>query len=149
MDYTTEELQAFLNRAWLNASVDANSLPEQLLTEQQAALNFIASVGSLSHVSKNSTSQAYGGYNPGNLTMRQIVNLWTRLIEIYDDTKAAIVAAFATASIDIPDGFDFDPDVFAQMKNRLRVAGQADKMPDIRDLRVPLSRTATTEEVCA
>jgi hypothetical protein len=144
VDYTTQELAAFLNRAWNNAASGANTLPDQLIAEQQAALNFIATVGSLSHVSKNSTSQAYGGYNPGNLTVRQIVSIWTRLIEIHDDIKVKIVDAFTEAVIVIPADYDFDIDVFAQMKNFLRQQ-EMPRMPDIRDNRVPLARTVVYE----
>lgn len=137
-DYTDDELLAFLNRAWQNAGDGANSLETQLVTEQQSALAFIAPVGSLSHVSKNSTAQGYGGYNPGNLTLRQIVNIWTALTRIYDQVKAQIISAFSTSAISVPGDYDFDPDVFAQMKNFIAASNQASRLPDISYLRVPL-----------
>lgn len=140
-DFTNDELLAFLNRAWNNAGQGANSLPDQLITEQQAALAYLAPVGSLSHLSKNSTAQGYGGYNPGNLTLRQIVNIWTRLTEIYADVKSQITNAFSQASIVIPGDYDFDNDTYVLMQKFIRASDSAIRQPDIRDMRIPLSRT--------
>lgn len=133
-DFSTADLSAFLARAWMNAGAGANTLPDQLETERQAALAMLAPLGSLHYLSKNSTSQGYGGYNPGNLTLRQIVNIWGRLIEIHDDIKAKITDAFACASIPIPADYDFDNDVFAQMKNLLRQQ-ELPQVPDISMIR--------------
>lgn len=140
-DFTTADLSAFLARAWMNAGTEANTLPGQLETERQSALAMLAPLGTLSSLSKNSTSQGYGGYNPGNLTLRQVVSIWTRLIDIHDDVKAQITAAFAAAVIPIPSDYDFDNDVFSQMKTFLRVAGDAPQVPDLSQIRIPLVRT--------
>jgi hypothetical protein len=145
VDSNTDDLAAFLDRAWNNAKDGANALPEQLSIEQQAALNFIAPIGSVISVSKNSTSQSSGGYNPGNLTLRQVVGIWTKLIELYDEVKARIVSAAACDSVVLPDGFDFDGPVYQVMKSTLKVSGRVATSPDLRDLRVPLSRTETLE----
>ena len=141
MDIHTDDLAAFLDRAWNNASDRVNSLLAQLSIEQQAALNYIAPIGSVMSVSKNSTSQSSGGYNPGNLTLRQVVGIWTKLIQLYSDIQAKIVCAAADALVVIPAGFDFDDPIYAQMKMVLTLSGRVDKSPDLRDLRVPLSRT--------
>ena len=150
-DYTSDELLAFLNRAWNNAGADANSLPDQLVAEQQAAIAFIAPVGSVSHLSKNSTSLGYGGYNPGNLTIRQIVNIWTDLIRRYARVKDAIISAAACAvpPVDLT-GFDFDDSVFCQMKNQLAIECQADTVPDISTIRFGYcQRPVNPEFACA
>ena len=145
MDSNTDDLAAFLDRAWNNASDQANSLLEQLSIEQQSALNYIAPVGSIMSVSKNSTSQSSGGYNPGNLTLRQVVAIWTKLIQLYNDVRARIVSAAAYESVALSAGFDFDGPVYQVMKSTLTVSGRVATSPDLRDLRVPLSRTETTE----
>ena len=145
MDIHTDDLAAFLDRAWNNAKDAANSLPDQLSVEQQAALNYIAPVGSIMSVSKNSTSQSSGGYNPGNLTLRQIVGIWTKLIELYENVQSRIVSAAARDSVTLPAGFDFDGPVYQVMKSTLTVSGRVATSPDLRDMRVPLSRTETIE----
>jgi len=145
VDSNTDDLAAFLDRAWNNASDNANSLLDQLSIEQQAALNYIAPVGSIMSVSKNSTSQSSGGYNPGNLTLRQVVGIWTKLIQLYSDVQSRIVSAAACDSVALPAGFDFDGPVYRVMKSMLTVSGRVATSPDLRDLRVPLSRTETEE----
>lgn len=145
MDSNTDDLAAFLDRAWNNASDQANSLLAQLSIEQQAALDYIAPVGSIMSVSKNSTSQSSGGYNPGNLTLRQVVAIWTKLIQLYSDVQARIVASAKFESVVLPAGFDFDGPIYQIMKSMITISGRVATSPDLRDLRVPLSRTETRE----
>ncbi len=149
MDVNTDDLSAFLNRAWENAKNEANTLPGQLLIEQQAAINYIAT-GSLSTVGKNSTSQSYGGYNPGNLTHRQITEIFTILIRKEKECRNHIIACAERDDVTIPADFDLDPAVKDLIERALGVGSEATRIPDIRDLRIPLCRPAcTTTEVCA
>ena len=141
MDIHTDDLAAFLDRAWNNAAAASNTLLDQLSSEQQAALNYIAPVGSIMSVSKNSTSQSSGGYNPGNLTLRQVVGIWTKLIELYETVQARIIDAASDDAVAIPAGFDFDPSVYPIMKSVITSAGRVAIFPDLRDIRIPLSRT--------
>ena len=136
MDITTQDISAFLARAWQRAGDAANTLPDQLESERQAALDMIAPLGSISSVSKNSTSQASGGYNPGNLTLRQIVSIWTDLIARYNRIQAKIVelAACASPAVDLT-GFDFDGPVYTQMVNQLSIEADASGVPDISMIR--------------
>ncbi len=135
MDVDVELLEAFLNRAWNNAKEGANTLPEQLLIEQQNALNFIAS-GSLSSVSKNSAAQGYSGYNPGSLTQRQITRIFTTLIRYYQVVKDKIICEAAEAVVDLT-GFDFDQSVYDLLIKYFQVSTSADVLPDITELRFP------------
>lgn len=147
MDVNTDDLEAFLNLAWQNAQDGANTLPAQLLAEQQAALALLAK-GSVQSVGKNSTSQSYGYYGPGNLTHRQITNAFTTLRRFYQVVKDKIVAAFATAGITIPDGFDYDQPVYDQLVKYFQVTAEADRLPDISQLRYPTA-CLTGGAVCA
>ena len=141
MDVNTDDLEAFLNLAWQNAKDAANTLPEQLLAEQQAALSLLAK-GSIASVGKNAANQSYGYYGPGNLTHRQITNAFTTLRRYYQTVKDKIVCAFAKADIAVPDGFDFDQPVFDQLIKFFQVSAQAARLPDITDLRIPINRWA-------
>ena len=131
-DFSTDDLLAFLNRSWNNASVEANTLGGQLVTDQQAALNFIAT-GSIQHVSKNSTSQGYGGYNPGNLSQRQITAIYTRLIRDFNETLN-IITQKATAAGCTLAGYDFDNDVFTALTNGYNALSTTTTRPDIANL---------------
>lgn len=106
-DIANEIFLAFLQRSWLNAKDSANSLRDQLVADQQAALALIAS-GSVASVGKNSTSQSYKGFGPGSLTQEQITRLFTRLISGYDAAKERIDCAFARAGKVVLDNFDYD-----------------------------------------
>ena len=110
MDVSTDDLSAFLTRAWNNAKDGANTLPEQLEIEQQAALTLIAT-GSIASVGKNSAHQAYGNYNPGNLTQRQITSIYTQLKRAYYRLKDIITDKFNAAQIAIGN-FDFDVPIY-------------------------------------
>lgn len=136
MDVNTDDLSAFLNLAWQNAQDGANSLPAQLLAEQQNALALLAK-GSVQSVGKNSTSQSYGYYGPGNLTHRQITNAFTTLIRYYQTVKDKIIGAFATARIDVPADFDFDQPIYDQLTKFFQVSEQAPRLPNIAELRYP------------
>lgn len=144
MDVSTDDLSAFLARAWVLAPNNANTLRDQIVNEQQTALGMLAPVGSVAHVAKNSTSQSSGSYNPGNLTLRQVVNIWTQLLYLYDNCKDKIVDAFEDSAIQTPDDFDFDGSVFELMNKSLTVAGRTPTTPDLRDFRIPNARTDTT-----
>jgi len=142
VDVNTDDLSAFLNLAWQNASEAANSLSEQLLAEQQKALALIAS-GSVSSVGKNSANQSYGQYGPGNLTQRQITNIFTTLIRYYQviKDKIACLAAHVVPPVDMS-GYDYDPTIFSLLTQFFQVSTQAARLPDIADLRIPFGRFA-------
>ena len=71
-----------MDKAWTDASNDANSLVQQLMTEEQARLNLF-SMGSIGSVSKNSTSQSYTGPSGASLTVLQMQKLYRMLINLY------------------------------------------------------------------
>ena len=106
--------------------------------------------GSIASVGKNSAHQAYGNYNPGNLTLRQIVNIWSDLIARYDRIKAKIihVASKSTPPVDLT-GFDFDDPVFCQMKNQLAIENGANALPDISMIRFDYGRRGRPEFAAA
>ena len=79
-------MQACLDKAWTDSSNDANSLVQQLLTEEQARLNLF-SMGSIGSVSKNSTSQSYTGPSGASLTVLQMQKLYRMLINLYRQKK--------------------------------------------------------------
>lgn len=137
MDVNTDDLSAFLTRAWNNAQETANTLLPQLEAEQQQALTMLAS-GSVASLSKNTASQSYGGYNPGNLTHRQITNIFTTLIRQYQTLKDKLTCAIE-ASDDFTEGvpadYDYDPDIYALLTKYFQVSTQAARLPDITDLR--------------
>ena len=139
MDVNTDDLSAFLNLAWQNAKEGANTLSEQLLAEQQKAVSLLAS-GSVSSVGKNSASQSYGGYNPGNLTHRQITNIFTTLIRYYQTVKEKIIYEAEVAAIALDETFDFDQPIYDLLTRYFQVSTQAARLPDISDLRIPLDR---------
>ena len=137
MDVSTDDLSAFLNRAWQRAKDGANTLPDELLAQQQSVLELLAA-GSIASLGKNSTSQSYAYYSPGTLTHRQIANIFTTLIRYYEVVKAKIVEAAAEASVSLTD-FDFDQPVYDLLNRYFQVSAQAARLPDIRDLRIPIS----------
>jgi hypothetical protein len=132
-DFSTDDLLAFLNRSWTTAGNESNTLGPQLLADQQAAVNFIAPVGSLSHVSKNSTSQGYGGFNPGNLTIRQITAIYTRLLRDFNATLSDITKKAVTAGCTIT-SYDFDNDVYNAMVSHYNAQSVENSRPDITNL---------------
>ena len=138
MDVSTDDLSAFLTRAWNNAKAGANTLPDQLETEQQAALNLIATAGSIASVGKNSAHQAYGNYGPGNLTSRQITQIYTRLKRDYFTLKKMIQDAFANAAISITGTFDFDDPIYDGLIRWYDLNETAEIRPSIINLNLPV-----------
>jgi hypothetical protein len=134
VDVNTDDLSAFLNLAWQKAGDAANTLPEQLLKEQQAALTLIAT-GSVATVAKNSTSQSYGFYGPGNLTHRQITAIFTTLIRYYQTVKDKIIWAAAQSAVALDATFDFDQPIYDLLTKYFQVSTSAAVLPDITDLR--------------
>ena len=132
-DVSPEILSAFLNSAWNSAKSGANTLRDQLLSEQASALELIK-LGSIGSVGKNSTSQSYMGYGPGRITAVQITESWSKLIEKYDGCKEIVLQGFADAEIDVPDDFDFDTAIYEIITKSLQIS-DAPRVPDIRDLR--------------
>lgn len=139
----TEDLAAFLNRAWQNAQDGANTLPAQLLSEQQAAVNYIAT-GSIGSVGKNSANQTYAFYAARTLTHVEITRLWTRLIRQEKEVRNYILKCATRDGVTIATDFDLDPAVKDLLERVLGVSTEATAIPDIRLIRVPLC-----PEVCA
>ena len=140
MDVSTDDLSAFLTRAWNNAKDAANTLPEQLEIEQQAALTLIAT-GSIASVGKNSAHQAYGNYNPGNLTQRQITSIYTQLKRAYYRLKDIITDKFNAAQIAIGN-FDFDVPIYEALIRApemiISLSGSPVERPSIINLNLPV-----------
>lgn len=145
-DTSPQLLLGFLNDAWTRASEEANTLRAQLVADQVAALALVKQ-GSIASVGKNSASQSYTGYGPGKLTQVQIVELIGNLISLYDQIKSKLTAEFqASADFDytVPADFDFDAPVYDLLNRVLtgQAAGSAPSLPDIRDIRIPLTTEA-------
>lgn len=136
MDVNTDDISAFLNLAWQKAGDAANTLPAQLLAEQQAALAFVTA-GSLATVSKNSTSQSYAFYGPGTFTHRQITSIFTKLIRVEKETRNAILKAALRDGVTIAADFDLDPAVKDIMERYFGISTEATQLPDITELRFP------------
>ena len=98
MDIPLETLQACLDKAWSDASNDANSLVQQLLTEEQARLALFSATGSIGSVSKNSTSQSYTGPSGASLTVLQMQKLYRMLINLYREQKQKADCIFQQAT---------------------------------------------------
>ncbi len=139
-DVSSEILSAFLNRAWNSAKNGANTLRDQLLSEQSAALELI-SLGSIGSVGKNSASQSYMGYGPGRITAVQITESWSRLIAYYDTVKTTIENADADSLLD--DSFDYDTPIYELITKALQSSADAPRLPDIRDIRYPIEKTSS------
>lgn len=137
MDVNTDDLSAFLNLAWQKAGDSANTLPGQLLAEQQAALAFVTA-GSLSTVSKNSTSQSYAFYGPGTFTHRQITAIFTTLIRQYQAMKDKIICAAANADVTLETDYDFDRPIYDLLVKYFQVSTASPQIPDIREMRIPI-----------
>lgn len=138
----SDEYAAWLTLAWNNAAQTANSLADQLVTEQQNALALIAGAGgSVMSVGKNSTHQAYSGFNPGSFTQRDITRIFSTLIRYYNQAKAAVTQAFACSADfnnTVPAGYDFDIPVYPLMQDAFAViAGEPTVLPDLTKLRLP------------
>lgn len=142
-DVSPQMLLAFLNDAWQRATDGANTLREQLVTDQVAALALVKQ-GSIASVGKNSASQSYKGYGPGSLTQVQIVEAIGNLLAFYDQVKSKIKAEFiASADFDFtePANFDYDAPCYDILTRNFtqQSAGSSPSLPDIRDLRVPIN----------
>ena len=131
---------ALLADAWQNAAAAANTLREQMVNEQ-VAVTGVLKAGPIASVGKNSTSQAYRGYQPGSISHVQLAEAWTRLLSFYDLIQSKLQDAFAEAVIPIPAGYDFDAPIHDLLNSFLRVQGQADVLPDLSTLRWPARRT--------
>lgn len=128
-------LCGLLAAAWQKAAEGANTLRGQLLLEQ-ATISGLLAAGSVASVSKNSASQGYSQYGPGQITQVQLVEAYGNLIGSYDNTREKVVDAFCAADIDIPEDFDFDAPIYNLLTKALN-AGDALVLPDITNLRLP------------
>jgi hypothetical protein len=135
-DVNTDDLAAFLDSAWNAAGAAANTLPQQLQIQQQAALQLI-STGSVASVGKNSAHQSMGGYSPGNLTQRQITAIYTTLIRFYQVVLDKINAAGVRDGVEFPNGYDFDPPVYAILTQFLQSSAMEESRGDITNLNLP------------
>ena len=131
---------ALLADAWQGAAAAANTLREQMVLEQ-VAVTAVLKAGPIASVGKNSTSQAYRGYQPGSISHVQLAEAWTKLISFYDLVKAKLLDGFIEASIAVPADYDFDAPIHDLLNSFLRVQGQADVLPDLSTLRWPARRT--------
>ena len=157
VDVSTDDLSAFLTRAWNNARDAANTLPDQLEIEQQAALTLIAT-GSIASVGKNSAHQSFGNYNPGNLTQRQITSIYTQLKRAYFRLKDIITDKFNAAQIAIG-SFDFDVPIYQALIRApemiVSLAASPVERPSIINLNLPVRHDGefcgypSQPEVCA
>lgn len=138
-DVSSDELSAFLDLAWNNAKDGANSLPEQLGIEQQNILQLIAG-GSIASLGKNSTHQAYSNYGPGSFTQRQIMGAFSTLKRYYFDAKDIITKAADEQNFALDGSFDFDVPVVDYIRKYFRLVVETPKIPDLRDLRLPMDR---------
>ncbi len=135
-DISSDLFLALLNDAWNNAQDAANTLRNQLLTEQSSALKFVKR-GSLTSVSKNSSSQGYRGYGPGGLTQTQAVEAYSALLGAYDSFKRKITCAIDAEDITIPDDYDYDTPIYDLLTRCLEDQSGFDVLPDITQLRLP------------
>lgn len=97
-----------LEDAWDAAPETAASLREQLRANERAA-GLVVSGGSLSSISKNASSHSYA-FGSGNITPKEIANVWRELIDLFD----LIFASRTTAG-----GDTTDEAVYAEMNRRL------------------------------
>ena len=116
-DFSSDDLIAFLNLAWANCTNAANSLGAQLLVEQQNRLALFAPAGSISHVSKNSVSQAAAAYGPGGLSPRQITQIFSKLSRDYSSllSQCQTDSLAAGCNPTVVATFDFDEIIFNGM----------------------------------
>lgn len=140
----SDEYAAWLTLAWNNASQTANSLADQLVTEQQNALALIAGAGgSVMSVGKNSTHQAYSGFNPGSFTQRDITRIFSTLIRYYTEAKTIICRAAEEQGFTLDGNFDYDEPVYDYILKFFTLVANTPTIPDIRDIRLPLNRCGT------
>jgi hypothetical protein len=140
-DVSPQILLAFLNDAWNRAANGANTLREQLVSDQSETLQLVRK-GSLASAGKNSASQSYKNYGPGSITQVQAVEIISNILALYDQVKSKIKAEFlSSADFDYSEPSDFDYDVpcfdiltsnFTQL-----AAGSSVTLPDVRELRIP------------
>ena len=94
MATTTHDLQRLLDDARENAVLNGKTLREELRANERS-VGALLSGGSLASVSKNSSSQSYA-YGGGNLTTADVARAWRDLINCFDGSKAALIAAGET-----------------------------------------------------
>jgi hypothetical protein len=143
MDVSSQMLCGLLVAAWNKATEQANSLREQLLNEQGSATALV-SAGSLSSVSKNTASQGYSHYGPGQVTQVQLVESYGHLIAAYDNCKYHVEVAFDDAAIEIPGDYDFDKPIYDLLTKILNSTADALVLPDITRLRLPRALPPST-----
>lgn len=153
MDISVETLQGFLDDAWDAAIDGAGTLRTQLRSYESQVTSLFSASGSISSVSKNSTSQSYRGPGVGSYTTAQIQSAWRMLINEYDFSKKQC-DYFNYLSINDPantNGQNFasdfpdyanDPDqaVYADMKYRLQPC--TEYQCDLTDLRLKPTLTS-------
>jgi hypothetical protein len=105
---TTQDLQRLLEDAWDNAPDGALTLREELRRNERA-IGVLIAQGSLSSVSKNSSSQSYA-FGQGQLTTAEMARAWRVLINLFDRSQSIILAASLTND---------DDTIYAEMKARL------------------------------
>lgn len=105
-----------LDDAWDAAPQQPNTLRDTLRGFEKSIIQLFRTAGSLSSVSKNSTSQSYAS-GPNALTPLQIQRAWRMLINAFDACKAEIDAEGAAVPVDPQyPGNDADPAVYARMQ---------------------------------
>jgi hypothetical protein len=140
-DVTPQVMLAALNDVWTRSAAAANTMRDQMANDHAEAFQLVKK-GSIASVGKNSANQTFKSYGPASLTQVQIVEIIGNLIGLYDQIKSQLTDLF-TASADfdytVPAGFDFDPDIYAQMTKLFNAqsSGAAAVLPDISQLRVP------------
>lgn len=155
MDVSAETLQAFADNAWDVAKDDANSYRPQLRSYESSA-TILFSGGSISSVSKNSTSQSYRGPGVGSYTPVQIANSWRMLINLYDEVLRFCNCLYQLSQANPPPSpnslaikfitkfpdfaADPDPAVYFFMQQRLQPIESYET--DLTDLRLPLVLSA-------
>lgn len=96
---TTEDLQRLCDDAW-DAAIDAANTFRPQLRIFESEIGKLVSKGSLFSVSKNSSSQTYGGYSPGNLTQTELARAWRQLINLFDKCFSDLVSSGIAAPTD-------------------------------------------------
>ena len=94
-----------LEDAWDDAPVGTLTLRGQLRANERAA-GLVVSGGSLSSISKNSSSHSYA-FGSGNITATEVANTWRELIDLFDLVLASLSATD-------------DEEVYAEMMRRLQ-----------------------------
>lgn len=97
-----------LEDAWDAAPEGALTLREQLRAYELAA-GLVISGGSLSSISKNQSNHSYA-FGSGNITAKEVANVWRELIDLYD----LLVNSYEAAALDVS-----DETIYPEMMRRL------------------------------